>query len=74
MLGYLKKKQSIWETCKYIRRLSVDGKTRPGGALFEGTFRFDEETKKVQMTGDISRINVCIYTFPIFNKKIINAT
>jgi hypothetical protein len=30
--------------------------TRPGGALFEGTFRFDEEKKKVQMTGDISRI------------------
>ena len=31
--------------------------SRPGGALFEGTFRFDEETKKVQMMGDISRIN-----------------
>jgi hypothetical protein len=31
--------------------------TRPGGALFEGTLRFDEETKHVQMMGDISRIN-----------------
>jgi hypothetical protein len=31
--------------------------TRPGGALFEGTLRFDEETKNVQMMGDISRIN-----------------
>lgn len=31
--------------------------TRPGGALFEGTLRFDEETKSVQMMGDISRIN-----------------
>ena len=31
--------------------------TRPGGALFEGTFRFDEETKNVKMKGDISRIN-----------------
>jgi hypothetical protein len=27
--------------------------TRPGGALFEGTLRFDEETKNVQMMGDI---------------------
>jgi hypothetical protein len=31
--------------------------TRPGGALFEGTLRFDEETKNVKMMGDISRIN-----------------
>jgi hypothetical protein len=31
--------------------------TRPGGAQIEGTFRFDEETKNVQMTGDINRIN-----------------
>jgi hypothetical protein len=31
--------------------------TRPGGALFEGTLRFDEETKKVKMMSDISRIN-----------------
>jgi CheY-specific phosphatase CheX len=31
--------------------------TRPGGALFEGTLRFDEETNHVQMMGDISRIN-----------------
>jgi hypothetical protein len=31
--------------------------TRPGGALFEGTLRFDEETKNIQMMGDISRIN-----------------
>jgi hypothetical protein len=26
--------------------------TRPGGALFEGTLRFDEETKNVQMMGE----------------------
>jgi hypothetical protein len=31
--------------------------TIPGGALFEGTLRFDEETKNVKMMGDISRIN-----------------
>ena len=32
--------------------------TRPGGALFEGTLRFDEETKNVKMMGNISRINI----------------
>ena len=31
--------------------------TKPGDAMFEGTLRFDEEKKTVQMMGDISRIN-----------------
>jgi hypothetical protein len=51
--------------------------SRPGGALFEGTFRFDEETKKVQMMGDISRINRygtqshCIDTTNVLEKVIM---
>lgn len=31
--------------------------TSPGGAVFEGTIRFDEENKSYDLVGDVSRIN-----------------